>query len=138
MIVLDGRTEVARHERSTRKGSQIPALDHYLEVLSYKPGALPGATALVQARANGAFTTTNEAFWAVARKTGGDSAGTRALIEILLMHRHMNHATVVADRHAALSVGITTPMSSQWRPASTGQERAGPTDWNIPKFTLGT
>lgn len=57
VIVLDGRTEVARHERSSRKGSQILVLDHYLEVLRYKPGALPGATALVQARANGAFTT---------------------------------------------------------------------------------
>ena len=31
-------------------------LDHYLEVLGYKPGALPGATALAQARAAGAFT----------------------------------------------------------------------------------
>ncbi len=34
VIVLDGRTEVARHERSSRKGSQILVLDHYLEVLN--------------------------------------------------------------------------------------------------------
>ena len=31
-------------------------LDHYLEILLRKPGALPGATALVQARAAGVFT----------------------------------------------------------------------------------
>ena len=31
-------------------------LDHYLEILLRKPGALPGATALAQARAAGAFT----------------------------------------------------------------------------------
>jgi hypothetical protein len=31
-------------------------LDHYLEILSRQPGALPGAAALAQARASGAFT----------------------------------------------------------------------------------
>ncbi|GGW74445.1 hypothetical protein GCM10010381_69020 [Streptomyces xantholiticus] len=45
MVVYDGRTEVARHERLD--------LDHYLEGLLRKPGALPGATALDQARAAG-------------------------------------------------------------------------------------
>jgi hypothetical protein len=31
-------------------------LDHYLEVLRIKPGALPGSTALAQARESGEFT----------------------------------------------------------------------------------
>ena len=107
VIVLDGRTEVARHERSSRKGSQILLLDHYLEVLKYKPGALPGATALVQARQGGAFTTVHEAFWAATRKAHGDGPGTRELIDVLLLHRHMSHADVAAGLHAALSVGAT-------------------------------
>ena len=55
VIVLDGRTVIATHERSASKGVQVLDLDHYLEVLKCKPGALPGATALVQARACGAF-----------------------------------------------------------------------------------
>ena len=58
-----------------------------------KPGALPGATALVQARAAGVFTPAHEAFWAAARKAHGDGAGTRALIEVLLLHRHLAAAT---------------------------------------------
>ena len=41
--------------------------DHYLEVLVRKPGALPGATALAQAREQGAFTPTHQAFWTAAR-----------------------------------------------------------------------
>jgi hypothetical protein len=49
VVVFDGRTEVARHARSVRKGSTVLLLDHYLEVLARKPGALPGATALAQA-----------------------------------------------------------------------------------------
>ena len=39
---------VARHERSAHRGAEILVLDHFLEVLSRKPGALPGAVALEQ------------------------------------------------------------------------------------------
>ena len=53
LVVFDGRTEVARHERCVVKGGRVLVLDHYLEVLVRKPGALPGATALAQARASG-------------------------------------------------------------------------------------
>ena len=107
VIVLDGRTVIATHERSGRKGAQVLDLDHYLEVLKYKPGALPGATALVQARACGAFTSAHEAFWAAARKAHGDAAGTRELIDVLLLHRHMPAVDVVAGLTAALRVGAT-------------------------------
>ncbi len=80
--MFDGRSQVARHERATVRGSQTLVLDHYLEVLVRKPGALPGATALVQARAAGTFTAAHEAFWSAARKALGDSGGTRALVEV--------------------------------------------------------
>jgi hypothetical protein len=70
-----------------------------------KPGALPGATALAQARASGAFTLTHDSFWAAARKAFGDTSGTRALIEVLLLHRHLEHVDVLAGITAALSVG---------------------------------
>ncbi len=54
--VLDGPHVVAAHERAAGKYAEVLTLDHYLDVLKYKPGALPGATALAQARAAGAFT----------------------------------------------------------------------------------
>jgi hypothetical protein len=56
-------------------------------VLARKPGVLPGATALVQARGSGMFTAAHDAFWAAARKSAGDAGGTRALVEVLLLHR---------------------------------------------------
>ena len=71
-------------------------LDHYLEVLLRKPGALPGSTALSQARAAGTFTAAHDAFWAAARARHGAAEGTRALVEVLLLHRHQVHADVVA------------------------------------------
>jgi thioredoxin-like negative regulator of GroEL len=39
----------------------------------------------------------------------GDSGGTRALVEVLLLHRHHPHADVVAGITAALSVGALSP-----------------------------
>jgi hypothetical protein len=109
LLVSDGRAQVARHERSSVRGSETLLLDHYLEVLVRKPGALRGATALVQARAAGTFSSAHEAFWAAARKSHGDSGGTRALVEVLLLHRHHKHADVVAGITAALGVGAVSP-----------------------------
>jgi len=109
LLVFAGRDPVARHERATVRGSQSLNLDHYLEVLVRKPGALPGATALVQARTAGVFTSAHEAFWAAARTAHGDSGGTRALVEVLLLHRHHRHSDVVAGITAALGVGASSP-----------------------------
>ena len=105
VTVFDRNTVVAEHQRAIGKGVKILNLDHYLEILLRKPGALPGATALAQARAAGVFTTTHDAFWAAARKALGDSPGTRALIEVLLLHRHLEHADVLDGISAALTVG---------------------------------
>ncbi len=93
----DGRL-VARHERSPQKGTSTLLLDHYLDVLVRKPGALPSSLTLAQARASGAFTAAHERFWARARRKEGDAAGTRALIEVLLLHRSLPFIAV----HAAL------------------------------------
>jgi transposase len=85
LVVYDGREEVARHERLiARNGSRLE-LDHYLEALIRKPGALPGATALDQARAADRFTPIHDAWWEAAVKAHGERDGTRALIEVLLL-----------------------------------------------------
>jgi hypothetical protein len=102
--VLDGSRVVATHVRSLHKGTEDLVLDHYLEVLARKPGALPGATALAQARAQGAFTAVHQRYWDTARRRLGDGAGTRALIEVLLLHRTLPADAVVAGMNAALAV----------------------------------
>jgi transposase len=107
-VIADGKV-VARHARSLHKGVEALALDHYLEVLVRKPGALPGSTALAQARARGAFGATHEAFWEAARRRRGDGAGTRAMCMVLLLHRVLPAAAVVAGMAAALSAGSVDP-----------------------------
>lgn len=109
VTVFDARLEIARHERITVRGEQSLNLDHYLEVLQRKPGAMPGATALAQARKDGTFTPEHEAFWAAARHNLGDSKGTRALIEVLLLHRHLPTADVIAGITAALRLESVSP-----------------------------
>lgn len=109
ITAYDRNTAVARHQRAVGKGAKVLDLDHYLEILLRKPGALPGATALAQARAAKVFTAEHEAFWVAACKTGGDGAGTRALVEVLLLHRYLDRVDLLAGIIAALSVGSTSP-----------------------------
>jgi hypothetical protein len=70
---------------------------------------MPGATALQQARAAGSFTQAHDAFWAMARARLGDAAGTRALVEVLLLHRRMPAADIEAGMTAALRLGNPSP-----------------------------
>ncbi|MER5531988.1 hypothetical protein ABT075_46690 [Streptomyces sp. NPDC002677] len=108
LLVFERREIVARHPRLTRRGDFRDELDHYLEILLIKPRAMAGSTALVTARQNGSFTEVHEAFWAAARTAHGDAAGTRALIEVLLLHRRMPADVVEQGMAAAIRAGTTS------------------------------
>lgn len=106
---LDGARVVAAHARLVAKASESLVLDHYLEVLRLKPGALPGATALARARASGAFGVEHERFWTAARRRLGDQAGTRALVEVLLAHRSLPADAIRTALAACVNAGIVDP-----------------------------
>ncbi len=74
-----------------------------------KPGALPSSLTLAQARGAGAFTSAHERFWRRARRKLGDAAGTRALIEVLLLHRTLPFIAVHAALDAVERVGSLDP-----------------------------
>jgi transposase len=109
LTVYDAATILAEHSRSLHKYSQDLVLDHYLEVLSRKPGAFSGSTALAAARASGVFTGDHQRFWETARRRLGDGPGTRALIEVLLLHRTLPAKAVIAGMNAALSLDSCDP-----------------------------
>lgn len=108
LTVYDARTPVATHPRLCARGEERLVLDHFLEILLRKPGALAGSEALDQARRDGSFTPAHEAFWAAARAQVGDPAATRALVAVLLLHRHLHPDDVHAGITAALTVGAAT------------------------------
>jgi hypothetical protein len=132
LIVYHGQVEVARHERLMAKAGARLDLDHYLEALVRKPGALPGATALEQARAAGKFTPVHDQWWAAACKAHGDRDGTRALIGVLLLGRHLRHDHVVAGLAAALRVGALTADA-----VALEARKAAEADAGVPGPTLG-
>ena len=107
--VYDGPRLVARHERAVGRYVEVLCLDHYLEVLKTKPGGLPGATALAQAKARGVFTASHQAYWDSARAARGDAGGTRALIAILRAHRTMAAAALITAMNRAVASGCLDP-----------------------------
>uniref|UniRef100_UPI002F90F177 IS21 family transposase n=1 Tax=Streptomyces sp. NBC_01553 TaxID=2975877 RepID=UPI002F90F177 len=127
LVVYDQNVEVARHERLIAKGAVRLDLDHYLEVLVRKPGAFPGSTALEQARSAGRFTPVHDAWWDQARKIHGERDGTKALIEVLLLGRHLPHEHVVAGLAAALRAGAMTADAVALEARKAAQAEAEPT-----------
>jgi transposase len=128
--VFDGAKLAAVHPRLAAAGAEHLELDHYLEILVRKPGALAGSAALVQARASGAFTAAHQEFWDRARARLGDGPGTRALIGVLLLHRRMPAAQVTAGITATLAAGSCSPdvvaIEARKQPAPGGQQLEGP------------
>jgi hypothetical protein len=91
--VLDAGKIVAKHERAAGRYVEVLTLDHYLEVLKTKPGALPGATALAQAKA----------------------CGTRMLIEVLLAHRTLPADALITAMRKAVDAGVLDPQGRAHR-----------------------
>ncbi len=115
------------HKHAVERFGESIDLDHYLEVLQHKPGALPGSTALAAARTAGTFTAAHEAFGQESRKVNGDSRGTRELIDMLLLHSSMRAVDVTAGIRAALTVGAVTAdvVAVEARLHASGTVRAG-------------
>jgi transposase len=135
--VFAGSGLVAAHPRLIAAGAEHLELDHYLEILIRKPGALPGSAALAQARAAGAFTAVHQAFWDRVRARLGDGPGTRALIEVLLLHRRLPAAQVTAGIAAALAAGSCSPdvvaIESRKHAAGAGQDAGGTRPVPVPR-----
>ena len=78
---------LARHERCFSRQKKVLELEHYLDVLSKKPGALAGSMALEQWRAQGKWPTSFDRLWEELKKRRGKQEGTRAMIDLLLLAR---------------------------------------------------
>lgn len=52
----------------------------------------------------------HQQYWDAARRARGDSAGTRALIEILLAHRTLSATALHAAMASAVSTGLVDPQ----------------------------
>jgi len=96
---------VARHERCYERHQKVLHLDHYLDTLTKKPGALAGSTALEQCRAQGGWPASFDRFWGLLKERDGKQAGTRAMIDVLLLGREYGVAPLRRAVEEALDVG---------------------------------
>ncbi|HZL51564.1 MAG TPA: hypothetical protein VFC37_11525 [Terracidiphilus sp.] len=70
---------VARHERSHDRARQILDLEHYLDVLEQKPGALRGSKPLALWRAQGRWPESYDRLWELMTSRHGRQAWARLL-----------------------------------------------------------
>lgn len=100
--VVHGGKVVARHERLQGQREQRLELDHYLELLWYKPGALSRSMPLRQAREGGRWPEVYDELWSQLQQRYDDSEGTRHLLEVLLMHR----GSEAEEVHTAVALAL--------------------------------
>lgn len=103
--VVQGGRVVARHARLRGRFGEQLSLDHYLELLEYKPGAFPRARALQHARRTGHWPVVYDTLFSELQRRYGQTEGTRQLLKVLLLHRDYPAAQVLAAVNQALSLG---------------------------------
>ena len=98
----DGRC-VARHERCYRRQQQILDLEHYLDVLYRKPGALAGSKPLEQRRQAGLWPPSFDRIWQALTERHGKQSGTRQMIELLKLSQKHGHPKLQEAIESALA-----------------------------------
>ncbi|MEX2546155.1 MAG: IS21 family transposase, partial [Chloroflexota bacterium] len=98
---------VATHRRSHLKWQHILVLDHYLELLRFRPGAFFGSMPLHQSRARGEFPAPYEAMLARLVDKLGQRDAVRHMVEILMLHRSCERDAVERAVRQALELGVS-------------------------------
>ena len=99
--------QIAQHERSYERAQQVLDLDHYLEVLERKPGALRGSKPLAQWRAQGRWPDSYDQLWELMNERHGRQGGTRSMVAIIRMGREFGYAKLETSVAQALALGCT-------------------------------
>ena len=98
---------VAQHQRSYERARQILDLEHYLEVLERKPGALRGAKPLAQWRAQGRWPESYDQLWELLNQRQGRQEGTRSMIALIRLGCEFSYAKLETAVAQALQLGCT-------------------------------
>ena len=98
---------VARHQRCYGRGHQFLNLEHYLDVLERKPGAMAGSTPLQQWRAAGRWPECLDAIWRKLETRHGRSGGTREMIALVRAGLSDGWERLIEAVEEALRLGVT-------------------------------
>ena len=100
----DGK-QVARHERLAGKNQTSAQLDHYLELLARKPGALARSLALRQQRDRGDWPACMDELWTRIAERAGRQEAARQMVDVLLLCREHPLTRVELAVRGALTAG---------------------------------
>jgi transposase len=97
----------ARHARCYGRGHEILNLEHYLDVLEKKPGAMAGSTPLQQWRQAGRWPECLDRIWHQLEQRHGKSAGTREMIGLVRVGSVEGWDRLIVAVEEALRLGVT-------------------------------
>jgi transposase len=143
--VLHEDKEVAAHPRLRGSGLRSARLDHYLELLERKPGALAHSLALRQERERGAWPGCFDELWRAIEERTSPSEAARQMVEVLLLVREHGlkrtelavRGVLAAGAHDGRAVALLARRSERAHaaPLSDLDERLAATE--RPEPTLG-
>lgn len=121
---------VARHERCYQRRQQILNLEHYLDVLDRKPGALAGSKPLEQWRRAGRWPACYDELWERLKRRHGKQGGTRAMVAVVALGREFGHDRLRAAVTAAVSLGACDVAAVRYLLTAAGLHKSpsGPID----------
>ena len=96
---------VARHPRLQGRHGIRVELDHYVELLWHKPGALSRSLPLRQARERGHWPEAYDALWAALSARFDETESTRQLLAVLMLHREHASEEVLVAVELAMELG---------------------------------
>jgi len=100
----EGR-RVARHERCYSRLQEILDLEHYLDTLDHKPGALAGSKPLEQWRRQGRWPVSYDQIWERLMSRSGRQNGTRQMIGLVRLGRTHGYERLRLAVESALEMG---------------------------------
>jgi hypothetical protein len=112
---------VAEHERCYTHGQEIYDLDHYLDVLDRKPGALPGSKPLAQWRSAGRWPKSLDTLHELWQKRLGRHEGTRELVDVILLAPKYGWSAIRSCTERALEYGCTDASAVKCLLTQSGQ-----------------
>ena len=117
---------IARHERCHSRRQQVLDLEHYLDVLDHKPGALAGSKPLEQWRQAGRWPACYDELWDRLQARHGKQNGTRAMVAVVMLGREFGHDQLRTAVAAAVSLGACDVAAVRYLLTEAGLHKARP------------
>jgi len=96
---------VAIHERLSGRHGHAATVDHYLDLMRRKPGALAGSRALAQDRERGLWPDVYDELWQAIAQRHGPSIAARQMVDVLVLCRELGPERVEHAARDALESG---------------------------------